>query len=48
MITYKIKTFLKKVFFQVNQVLEKYSSAVNKPVKPQNGAILFSVVGPWI
>ncbi|XP_014208174.1 ATP-dependent DNA helicase DDX11 [Copidosoma floridanum] len=30
---------------QVNQVLEKYASAIKKPLKPQNGAILFSVVG---
>ncbi|OXU22266.1 hypothetical protein TSAR_001674 [Trichomalopsis sarcophagae] len=30
---------------QVNQILEKYASAAKTPQKPQNGAILFSVVG---
>ncbi|XP_058793640.1 ATP-dependent DNA helicase DDX11 [Phymastichus coffea] len=34
-----------KVATHVNQVLEKYASAIRKPMKPQNGSILFSVVG---
>ncbi|XP_043460879.1 ATP-dependent DNA helicase DDX11 isoform X4 [Leptopilina heterotoma] len=34
-----------KLTSQVNQVLEKYAQAVKNPVKPQNGSLLFSVVG---
>ena len=34
-----------KLASQVNQVLEKYTQAVKNPPKPQNGSLLFSVVG---
>lgn len=34
-----------KLTSQVNKVLEKYAQAVKNPVKPQNGSLLFSVVG---
>ena len=34
-----------KLASQVNQVLEKYAQIVKNPPKPQNGSLLFSVVG---